>query len=105
MYGLQLFKRSYKCVFTRSSTSEPRKDKASVGSTPLSARAHFLHGTAILNKLKTDEQEGLTEQDVVLRLDEYGENLFDDFGGVSALQVLLRQIGTFIVLNHSFRLE
>ncbi|KAG8697213.1 hypothetical protein FRC09_008007 [Ceratobasidium sp. 395] len=65
---------------------------------PLSERAHLLDAVAIIRKLRSNEHDGLTDEEAERRLDEYGENALEDEGGVSALKVLIRQMANALTL-------
>ncbi|KAF5346132.1 hypothetical protein D9758_009933 [Tetrapyrgos nigripes] len=64
----------------------------------LAENACLLDGSAIVQKLNTHEASGLNELDAKALLQEYGENLLADTGGVSALTVFLRQIANALTL-------
>ncbi|KAJ7581060.1 hypothetical protein C8J56DRAFT_1101672 [Mycena floridula] len=81
-------------AFTRSE-SRPNIRQQDIS---LSERAYLLQGSVVVKKLKTDQVDGLSGQDAASRLKEYGENMLEDAGGVSALKVLLRQMSNALTL-------
>lgn len=103
-------------TYTRSSTVEKGKGKAQPQTHPTAAlneRAHLLDHEVIAEKLKANIQDGLTDAEAQSRLEEYvlrsllvllqrfessyslryGENALEGGEGVSAIKVLIRQMG------------
>ncbi|KAF5353799.1 hypothetical protein D9758_010589 [Tetrapyrgos nigripes] len=93
----KIFKRkNYGRAYTRSTSQ--RTTNADNKQTALVERAYLLELSVLLNKLKTHETEGLSEEDANARQEEYGENLLTDQGGVSLLSVLIRQMANALTL-------
>ncbi|KAK7443243.1 hypothetical protein VKT23_015840 [Stygiomarasmius scandens] len=93
----RLFKRkNYGRAYTRSA-SQPAVT-AQTQQTALAERAYLLETSVIIQKLRTNETDGLSEDDAKVRLEEYGENLLSDKGGVSAVSVLIRQMANALTL-------
>ncbi|KAL0565519.1 hypothetical protein V5O48_016504 [Marasmius crinis-equi] len=91
-FSRKTFGRSY----TRSSTHPVPANLAKA--TTLAERAYVLDVDNVLNKLNTTDSDGLSEDDANRRLEEYGENLLDNGGGVSAINVLIRQMANALTL-------
>ncbi|KAL0072259.1 hypothetical protein AAF712_000020 [Marasmius tenuissimus] len=91
-FSRKTFGRSY----TRSSTHPVPANLAQA--TTLAERAYVLDSEIILKKLTTSDSDGLSEDDATKRLEEYGENLLENKGGVSALSVLIRQMANALTL-------
>ncbi|KAK7443736.1 hypothetical protein VKT23_015518 [Stygiomarasmius scandens] len=82
---MPFFKKKIKTgrAYTRSaSQSVPNSEPEHIA---LADRAYVVDGSTLVQKLKTHETDGLTEQDAKARLEEYGENLLADSGGVSPI--------------------
>ncbi|THU82747.1 sodium transport ATPase [Dendrothele bispora CBS 962.96] len=91
-----LRRKNYGRAYTRSASQSALTSQNS--QTALAERAYLLGGSVILQKLKTNETDGLSEDDAKARLEEYGENLLSDKGGVSAVSVLIRQMANALTL-------
>jgi len=103
-------------TYTRTSTVEKGRGKARPQAHPTAAlneRAHLLDYEVVAKKLKANIQDGLTNVEAQNRLEEYvlrsllvtfprskfshpfryGENALEGGEGVSAIKVLIRQMG------------
>jgi P-type Na+/K+ transporter len=65
---------------------------------PISAPAHAMKWTAVADELQTDTDDGLTNEEAKRRLDEYGENVLGETGGVNPGKILLRQVANAMTL-------
>ncbi|KAG8935760.1 hypothetical protein FRC02_006569 [Tulasnella sp. 418] len=97
----RLFKRTtYGRAYTRTSTKEALQpiQQKNLAQQALAERAHNLDVGSLLKKLRSNEHDGLVEEDAAKRIEEYGENQLTDEGGVSALKVLIRQMANALCL-------
>ncbi|KAF7308997.1 Sodium transport atpase [Mycena kentingensis (nom. inval.)] len=83
-------------AYTRSST-HPTSANPNNAST-LAERAYVLEPDVILQKLNTNNHDGLSEADAEKRVEEYGENQLDSHSSVSAINVLIRQMANALTL-------
>jgi potassium/sodium efflux P-type ATPase len=65
---------------------------------PLSHPAHSLRWLEVAAELQTDTDDGLTHEEAKQRLDEHGENVLGDTGGVNPGKILLRQVANAMTL-------
>ncbi|EEB97236.1 hypothetical protein MPER_03488, partial [Moniliophthora perniciosa FA553] len=89
-------KKTYGRSYTRSA-SKPVPTNAAKSST-LAERAYVLEASTILQKLRANANDGLSEEDATQRLEEYGDNILQGEGGVSAVKVLIRQMANALTL-------
>ena len=65
---------------------------------PISQPAHCLKWGQVAEELRADTDDGLTSEDAKKRLDDYGENVLGDTGGVNPGKILLRQVANAMTL-------
>ncbi|KAG7088990.1 hypothetical protein E1B28_012936 [Marasmius oreades] len=92
IFSRKTFGRSY----TRSSTNPVPQNIQQA--TTLSERAYVLESKQVIQKLQTNVEDGISEEDAEKRLQDYGENLLTNESSVSALSVLIRQMANALTL-------
>ncbi|KAL8899427.1 MAG: hypothetical protein Q9207_006212 [Kuettlingeria erythrocarpa] len=65
---------------------------------PLTLPAHALHYHAVAEELGANREDGLTEAEAKIRLNEYGRNELDDGPGVQPVKILVRQVANAMML-------
>lgn len=65
---------------------------------PLSQPAHSLKWAQVAEELQADTDDGLTTDEAKRRLEEHGENVLGDAGGVNPAKILLRQVANAMTL-------
>ncbi len=65
---------------------------------PISQPAHSLKWAQVGEELGADTDDGLTSEEAKQRLEEYGENVLGDTGGVNPGKILLRQVANAMTL-------
>lgn len=65
---------------------------------PISRPAHAITGDVLQQELKADVNLGLSDNEVKLRLAEYGRNELEDGPGVQPLKILIAQIANAMML-------
>ncbi|CAG7927826.1 unnamed protein product [Penicillium olsonii] len=68
------------------------------GASPLSQPAHTLPYEAVIKKLGTEVDEGLSTEEASRRLQEYGPNKLDEGEGVSVIKIFVRQVANAMML-------
>ncbi|KAF9258413.1 potassium/sodium eff [Marasmius fiardii PR-910] len=91
-FSKKTFGRSY----TRSAT-RPVPENIQRATT-LAERAYVLESERVIQKLQTNPEDGISEEDAENRLQDYGENLLTNDNSVSALSVLIRQMANALTL-------
>lgn len=77
---------------------EKRSESLGSGIGPLSQPAHALPYEIVLKELNSDINEGLTAEEASCRLQQYGPNKLDEGGGVSVVNILVRQVANAMML-------
>lgn len=77
----------------------------SQGSGPfqLSRPAHALPYTSVIEEIKADAEDGLTDDEARLRLEQHGRNELGDSDGVQPLKILIGQVANAMTLVHHTR--
>ena len=65
---------------------------------PISKPAHCLEWAQVAEELRADTDDGLTSEEAKKRLDEYGDNVLGNTGGVNPGKILLRQVANAMTL-------
>ncbi|KAL7266004.1 P-type ATPase [Rhizina undulata] len=76
----------------------PRSGQGSVHHLQLSSNAYLLNYHDVITQLKTDPDNGLSEEEAKSRLAQFGPNELAGGGGVSATRILMKQIFNAMVL-------
>lgn len=68
----------------------------------LSRPAHALPYTSVIEEIKADAEDGLTDHEARSRLEEHGRNELGDSDGVQPLKILIGQVANAMTLvNHT----
>lgn len=65
---------------------------------PISAPAHTLAFTDVVQELKSSADDGLTPDEAKKRLEQFGKNELDNGPGVNPVRILIRQIANAMML-------
>ncbi|KAI0312394.1 hypothetical protein OF83DRAFT_660871 [Amylostereum chailletii] len=88
--------RSEGAVWDTSTTNHGREGSGRLPS--MGDEAHWVEADVVVRAYRTDKDHGLADPDAEARLLQFGENVIDGKGGVSAFRVLVRQMANALTL-------